>query len=623
MSNEWLLDYDGALYMKIPSEDFEEFCRSAFYKLFLKRYVRDIFDGFVRFKKGLTYLDYNKIIGICRREVDKTQRVLTISDALKEYINEKEIYINARYKLGNEIKHQDEKLIERYKEYKSIVDFSMSRKLRDKQMWDSFFMCAMQKSGNFSVPGSGKTSSVLGVYAYLKYKGLINKIIVICPKNAFGSWIDEFKICFNGKENLHFFNIQAPILRNVRERRKALKYDSGNANLLLFNYESLRTYREDIITLIDNNTLLVFDEVHKAKRIDGENAVNAIAIAKNAIFVIAMTGTPIPNTYMDIYNFLQILFPYEYNEFFSFDIGMLRRPDSTDIAEINKKMQPFFCRTTKYQLQVPEANEDVIQSYTATQVENKLFDILKKKYRKNKLALMIRILQLETNPKMLLKSLDLSDFKYILDDTCDVKEIDYVDYSKDVKQLIDMQNPTTKMKACVELARKLVTEGKTIIIWCIFIDSINTIAQRLKSYGIMTKCIYGEVPLEERQEIIDDFKEGRYQVLLTNPHTLAESVSLHKICHDAIYYEYSYNLVHLLQSKDRIHRLGLEKNQYTQYYYLQIAFSNEGEYSMDEQIYLRLKEKEQIMLDAIDADILETMPTSDEELDKIFEKLFY
>ena len=140
----------------------------------------------------------------------------------------------------------------------------------------------------------------------------------------------------------------------------------------------------------------------------------------------------------------------------------------------------------------------------------------------------------------------------------------------------------------------------------------------------MTKCIYGEVPLEERQEIIDDFKEGRYQVLLTNPHTLAESVSLHKICHDAIYYEYSYNLVHLLQSKDRIHRLGLEKNQYTQYYYLQISFSNEGEvYSMDEQIYLRLKEKEQIMLDAIDADVLETMPTSDEELDKIFEKLFY
>ena len=29
-------------------------------------------------------------------------------------------------------------------------------------------MCAMQKSANFSVPGSGKTASVLGMYAYLR-----------------------------------------------------------------------------------------------------------------------------------------------------------------------------------------------------------------------------------------------------------------------------------------------------------------------------------------------------------------------------------------------------------------------------------------------------------------------
>lgn len=32
---------------------------------------------------------------------------------------------------------------------------------------------------------------------------------------------------------------------------------------------------------------------------------------------------------------------------------------------------------------------------------------------------------------------------------------------------------------------------------------------------------------------------GKIQVLLTTPHTLAESVSLHSVCHDAIYFEYS------------------------------------------------------------------------------------
>ena len=143
--------------------------------------------------------------------------------------------------------------------------------------------------------------------------------------------------------------------------------------------------------------------------------------------------------------------------------------------------------------------------------------------------------------------------------------------------------------------------------------------QELCSLRINCKCVYGEVALDDRQKIISDFKTGKLQVLLTNPHTLAESVSLHRVCHDAIYFEYSYNLVHLLQSKDRIHRLGLPADQYTQYYYMQTYYdTNEGSWSMDRAVYDRLKEKEKIMLDAIDNNILEIMPTSSEDLDIIF-----
>ena len=76
-------------------------------------------------------------------------------------------------------------------------------------------------------------------------------------------------------------------------------------------------------------------------------------------------------------------------------------------------------------------------------------------------------------------------------------------------------------------------------------------------------------------------------------------------------------------SKDRIHRLGLPEDQYTQYYYHQLSYQTEdGAWSLDEAVYQRLMEKEQIMLDAIDNHVLEAMPTSDEDLDKIFERLF-
>ena len=129
--------------------------------------------------------------------------------------------------------------------------------------------------------------------------------------------------------------------------------------------------------------------------------------------------------------------------------------------------------------------------------------------------------------------------------------------------------------------------------------------------------------MDERQQIVSDFRDGHIDILITNPHTLAESVSLHKSCHDAIYFEYSYNLVHLLQSKDRIHRLGLPDSQYTQYYYLQQRFVTDMDepFSLDSRILTRLYEKEQTMLNAIESDCLESVTTVQEDLDLIFKGL--
>lgn len=618
----WELDYDGALLLRMDAKETETLQISSFYKLFLRRYVHEIFPSFVRFKPSLTYLDYKKIISQCQKEADKQHILFAVCDRLFEYIESREIYIDARSRLGVELKKHHPKLQERFEDYRSIVDNQMARKLRERQMWDSFFMCAMQKSANFSVPGSGKTASVLGMYAFLRKKELVKRILVICPKNAFGSWIDEFTVCFKDIEPLRLMNIHNPIYKNTKQRNSALQYDSGRCNLILVNYESVGGVLNSLIQIVGCDTLLVFDEVHKVKRINGEYAENALRLSYNACYVVAMTGTPIPNSYTDIYNLLHILFPHEYDEFFDFSVHMLRSPGTNDISLINDKLQPFFCRTTKDQLGVPKANPDTICASKATFEENQLLKILQMRYGNNMLALLVRILQLESNPKLLLQALDLSEFAYLLDDSLEVNEIDYVDYSEEVKTLIESCGKSTKFKSCIELVTSLVEQNKPVIIWCMFVNSIEQLSRDLEKLGICTRCIYGEVPLEDRQQILSEFRSGKIQVLITNPHTLAESVSLHSICHDAIYFEYSYNLVHLLQSKDRIHRLGLPDNQYTQYYYHQLSYETEnGSWSLGEAVYKRLKEKEQIMLDAIDNHILEAMPTSDEDLNIIFSKL--
>ena len=626
MNDNLTLQFENDILVLVSSSMISNLKRNRVYKLQLKRYVsRDkTEENKLFFRKEIGYIKYKKIIEIIEKYSSKNNIDFHVSKEVEEYIQKREIYINERSRVGLGIKSQTEEILEKYNSYRAVIDSQMVRKLREKQAWDSFFMFAMRKSANFSVPGSGKTSSVYGVFSFLSYKGLVDKIVMIGPRSSFISWKDEFYNCFGNKRKLELFNIQD--YSNSRDKKNALLYKAVHKkNLLLFNYESLDSILEEVKNIIDDKTLLVFDEVHKVKNPNGKRAKNALKISYNARYTIALTGTPLPNSYLDIKNLLHILYHEEYNDFFGFGDAQLRIPSEYDIENINKKIKPFFCRTTKNQLEVPEVNPDIILPCKLSDKENKIFNILLLKYAKNKLALIIRLLQLESNPKMLLKAIseNQEDFSAILDTTSDPEDIDYVDYSQDIKDLINSFGKTEKFNSCIQQAKQLNSEGKSVIIWCIFVDSIRQLASQLEKEGISAGVIFGSTSEEERKNILNKFKEKEIDVLITNPHTLAESVSLHSVCHDAIYYEYSYNLVHLLQSKDRIHRLGLKEGQYTQYYFLQSIFvTRDGfEYSLDQKIYQRLLEKEKIMLDAIDEDILESLGSIEDDIEVIFKDL--
>lgn len=166
-------------------------------------------------------------------------------------------------------------------------------------------------------------------------------------------------------------------------------------------------------------------------------------------------------------------------------------------------------------------------------------------------------------------------------------------------------------------------ERKTVICWCYFKATIRSLQAALAQKGIRAEIIDGSTPTEERATILAAYHQKRFPVLITNPQTLAESVSLHDVCHDAIYIEYSYNLVHLLQSKDRIHRLGLPEGQYTQYRYCMETYDFRGQdVSFGRAVYDRLREKEETMLNAIDDGVLEKATSTDADLRLIIEEVF-
>lgn len=74
--------------------------------------------------------------------------------------------------------------------------------------------------------------------------------------------------------------------------------------------------------------------------------------------------------------------------------------------------------------------------------------------------------------------------------------------------------------------------------------------------------------LDNIEKIIDELSQTRnHNVLISNLKTLSEFVSLHHNCNDTKYLYLSYNLTHIIQSRDRIHILNQGKNTKTKYYY--------------------------------------------------------
>lgn len=609
-----LINKDNQLIIRSTSDVLNQFKKKTGFKLYLRSYVEINSEELIIFRADIYYKNLKEIIKRIKKIGSKINEKVLVDSNVTNYLANIDSYINYKYTVGNDIKNDDIRFDDRYEEFQSVVNNQLERKLRSKQMKDAFYLSMMQKAGNFSVPGSGKTSTVYGMYAYLNVKKNVNRIVMIGPLNSFGSWISEYQSCFGNKRKLNYLNIKD--LNTSNEKKMVLKYESGNKELILLNYEILTRLEDEIKNLINNETLVVFDEVHRIKNPKGENAGAALRITENAKYMVTLTGTPIPNGYKDIYNLLNLMYPADYNHFFNFEISLLANPTNSEVKVINDKIQPFFTRTTKNELGVPPTNNDKIIKVSSSSEELQLFNILFSRYKTNQLALFAKIMQLESSPSMLLEKLDLKEFEELLDLSGNHEDlVEYIDYSQDIEDLVNQIEITSKMQALLSLIKDIVSQSKTAITWCIFVKTMYDLKHYLNSMGIRAEVISGSVHQEERNEIISRFKNKEIDILITNPHTLAESVSLHQTCHDAIYFEYSYNLVHLLQSKDRIHRLGLKDDDYTQYYYFQQNYSLEnGNYSLGERIYNRLSEKEQLMLDAIDKHELEILPTEDEDL---------
>lgn len=571
-------------------------------------------EQYPRFRKGLSHIDINDFIDEFSSYCNNKNINFIVDSSVYKWIEENNFLIEERMMYGNMIKNKEPEILNKFNVFSNKVSDELERILRLQQMWAAFYMTEMKKGANFSVPGSGKTSMIYGAFGYLNSDEInkVNRIIMIGPKNSFDTWKEEFELNYGKNKQLSVLDIHDEN-KNIEME---LIHNFNKYNLILVNYESLPKYEYKLLNIIDERTMLVFDEVHRIKAVEGKRAKSALKISLKSNYKYVLTGTPIPNGYQDIYNFLNILFDYDYGDFFEWNPKDLKDLSYSEVDKVNKKLAPFYWRTNKKELNVPPANPDHIIEVDASKNEQDIINMLYKKYYRNPLLLYIRLMQVSSNPALLLNSnvqeniFNLDLFEGFQVDLLE-EIIDNNSFTSEEISLIKKVDKTQKYQKCIDKIKEIISKNEKVVVWCVFVDTIKSVANDLESLGIEAVSVYGDVSMNDRLKNMESFKNGSAKVLVTNPHTLGEAVSLHKACHNAIYMEYTFNLTHMLQSRDRIHRLGLEEDEETNYYYMMLRGKKLD--TIDFKMYLRLKEKEKIMLKAIENDYLEPMPSETKE----------
>ncbi|MDF1676374.1 MAG: DEAD/DEAH box helicase [Vicingaceae bacterium] len=503
-------------------------------------------------------------------------------------------------------------------EFTKFVDFTnvLPRKLKQHQLKSAYHFYTLQNGANFSVPGSGKTTTILSVYEKLRSEGKCNLLFIVGPPSCFQPWKNEFK------ETLGRIPDSIILSGSSKSSRKSeyfrSKEDTYELYLSTF-HTALNDYADikKFFSQIGVNVFLIIDEAHYMKQLGGSWANALLEIGKHAVYRGVLTGTPIPKSYKDVFNLFDFLWeensPLSEDDKIQIDIWEKSNKNEEIKNLLETRIGPLFYRVRKKDLGLMPAvfHEPILVKMNEVEksiydsIKAKIFELNQSDYFENEEVLnklwrgrMMRLRQSVSYPKLLLSAIDNYSENILGSSELEKKIKDY-----------DKLETSGKLEALTKLVTELRNNGQKVLIWSNFIGTLKLIKKHFNSIGEKAELIYGKTPVRKddtiligeektREDIRDEFldTESGLDVLIANPAACAESISLHKSCFHAIYYDLSYNCAQYLQSLDRIHRVGGSENNEANYYFLQYANS------IDQDIKKNLEIKAQKMYDIIEQD---------------------
>jgi SNF2 family DNA or RNA helicase len=385
--------------------------------------------------------------------------------------------------------------------------------------------------------GLGKTWMMATALEAKKRDGLANKGVVIAKASLLYNWKDEIE---------RFTNLKAVVVEGSSQARNHfyayLMQKNVDFDVIIVSYETFRNDRGNFQLIHHHRTLdyMVLDEAQKIS--NPTSKIGTVIHYLDVPYKYLLTGTPLPNTPLQAYNY--------------FKLG-------------------GFIEMNWWQFQKHHAifggynNKEIIGYQNMREIQRLFEDHMLRRLKKDKLKelpdVMFRDIRVDMTKEQ--KKLYNGVLKGILEDLKEssiqtvpatLAKLMRLQQITDSPALIDATGDSAKLIALDELLESLIEENNSkVIVFSRFRTMIEIFMKRYAKYGYVT--IHGGVSAEDRHKNVKAFQEDpNVKLFLGCAPACREGITL-TASSDVIFFDMEWNWANYSQAYSRAHRIG-QKN---------------------------------------------------------------
>jgi len=386
----------------------------------------------------------------------------------------------------------------------------------------------------FDEQGAGKTVSLIFAFDVLAARDEVDFLLVVSPKSMVPEWENDFRR-FMGD----YYKVQ--VVSGARAD-KFITLGSG-ADVLITNYETTVSMENEILSVIrrfGERAVLVVDESYFIKNLNAKRTSALRRLREWCGRAYVLSGTPAPNAPHDLVQQFNIVD-------FGITFGGVNIPeDRTSAMPVIQEainVRGVFIRHLK---------GDVFPGLPAKKFQRVLVAMNPKQEKVYRAALdgLIKDLRQTDESSFARNRVSFIEKRVRLLQVCSNPGSIFEDYTETPTKLDVLDNL---------LEEAITSRGEKVIIWSFFTYSLEAILERYQKFKPVRYD--GKVAdINERRDAVKKFQEDNETMLfVANPAAAGAGLTLHR-ARIAIFESMSNQAAHYLQSIDRIHRRGQERD---------------------------------------------------------------